>query len=52
MEKKKYSTPEIEQIKLDSQISLALESTPPEGPDELGQLSFPASNPDNSPLKA
>jgi len=29
MEKRIYSTPQIEQIKLDNEISLALESTPP-----------------------
>jgi len=32
--KKYYSTPQIEQILLDNEISLALASTPPEGPDE------------------
>ena len=34
MEKKKYIAPEIELIELDNEISLALESTPPEGPGE------------------
>lgn len=34
MEKKKYKTPRIEIIILDNEISLALESTPPVGPDE------------------
>lgn len=29
-----YVTPKIEQIVLDNEISLALESTPPIGPDE------------------
>lgn len=29
-----YTAPVIECIKLDNQISLALESTPPEGPNE------------------
>jgi len=28
-DKQKYTTPSIEKIKLDNQISLALESTPP-----------------------
>jgi hypothetical protein len=40
MEKKKqYKAPIIELIKLDSDISLALESNPPEGPGETGSLS-------------
>ncbi len=33
--KQLYSVPKIEQIELDKRISLALESTPPEGPNEL-----------------
>ena len=32
--KKSYLTPQIEQILLDNEISLALESAPPAGPDE------------------
>lgn len=32
--KKKYKTPRIEIIFLDNEISLALESTPPMGPNE------------------
>lgn len=32
--KRCYSTPQIEQILLDNEISLALESAPPAGPDE------------------
>jgi hypothetical protein len=32
--KREYTTPQLEYIKLDNEISLALESTPPEGPDE------------------
>ena len=32
--KKIYSSPQIEQVKLDSDISLTLDSTPPEGPGE------------------
>lgn len=35
MEKKIYKTPCIEIIILDNEISLALESTPPEGPNEV-----------------
>jgi len=34
MEKKKYIKPHIEIIFLDNDISLALESSPPVGPDE------------------
>jgi hypothetical protein len=34
MEKKKYIIPTIELIILDNEISLALNSTPPEGPEE------------------
>jgi hypothetical protein len=34
MEKKKYIKPRIEWIPLDNEISLALESNPPIGPDE------------------
>jgi len=33
-----YSPPQIERIKLDNEISLALESTPPFGPFESGNL--------------
>lgn len=33
--KKKYITPVVEQIRLDNAISLALESNPPAGPDEV-----------------
>ena len=35
MEKKKYISPSIEWIPLDNEISLALESNPPIGPDEV-----------------
>lgn len=34
MEKNTYKSPQIEIIVLDNEISLALESTPPEGPGE------------------
>lgn len=34
MKKIKYIAPRIEWIPLDNEISLALESAPPEGPDE------------------
>ena len=33
-EKRIYKNPEIQLIKLDNEISLALESSPPEGPGE------------------
>jgi len=34
--KKQYIEPQIELVRLDNDISLALESTPPEGPLEYG----------------
>ena len=34
MEKKKYTTPQLQLIELDNEISLALESNPPVGPGE------------------
>ena len=37
MEKKKYISPRIEWIPLDNEISLALESSPPEGPGEISE---------------
>ena len=36
--KKKYIAPRIEWIPLDNEISLALESSPPEGPNEGASL--------------
>jgi hypothetical protein len=33
--KHNYTAPEIDQIILDYEISLALESSPPDGPDEV-----------------
>jgi len=35
--KRQYRVPKIERIRLDSEISLTLESTPPEGPNETSQ---------------
>jgi len=35
VEKREYTVPSIEKIKLDNEISLALESTPPLGPWEV-----------------
>lgn len=37
MEKKKYISPRIEWIPLDNEISLVLESSPPEGPGEISE---------------
>jgi hypothetical protein len=34
MEMKLYKSPQIEKISLDNEISLALESSPPDGPSE------------------
>jgi len=45
MEKKKYIAPRIEWIQLDNEISLALESNPPVGPDEIVQVLENDSNP-------
>ncbi|NDP20790.1 MAG: hypothetical protein GZ091_06890 [Paludibacter sp.] len=39
VKKRLYITPYIQQIKLDNEISLALESNPPVGPGETGSLS-------------
>jgi len=41
MEKKTYSTPQIELIALDKEIALILESNPPLGPDETLNISVP-----------
>jgi hypothetical protein len=41
MEKKKYLKPRIEIIFLDNEISLALESTPPDGPGEVYNRTTP-----------
>jgi hypothetical protein len=42
MNKKRYSAPRIEWIQLDNDISLALESNPPLGPDETNNNLIPA----------
>jgi hypothetical protein len=39
--KKTYTAPRIEWIPLDNEISLALESFPPEGPDETSNAKIP-----------
>jgi hypothetical protein len=36
--KKSYKAPKIERIRLDNEISLALESVPPSGPNETSQV--------------
>jgi hypothetical protein len=50
--KLRYIAPQIELIQLDKEISLALSSSPPDGPDEgLNGISTPDyfnSNPNNS----
>lgn len=42
-EKKIYSSPVIEKIVLDNQISLILESNPPFGPSEAARITVPNS---------
>lgn len=39
--KKQYITPAIDSILLDNEISLALESAPPDGPDEVNNKCVP-----------
>lgn len=50
MKKKQYTAPAIEIIFLDNEISLALESTPPIGPDETNLNASKYLN--NNPFKA
>lgn len=45
--KKTYVVPEIELVKLDNEISLALESTPPSGPFESKNTEQIRSNDDH-----
>jgi len=45
MEKKIYTTPVIEKVNLDNEISLALESLPTKGPGESLLLDVNSSNP-------
>lgn len=49
-EKRMYLNPTIELIKLDNEITLALESNPPEGPGEGASLAPEYMN--NDPFKA
>lgn len=49
-EKRMYLNPTIELLKLDNEISLALQSTPPEGPGEGASLTPEYLN--NDPFKA
>jgi len=51
MEKKKYFSPLVELIVLDNEISLALESNPPVGPDEGNNLNNGPDFLHQSPLK-
>ena len=50
MEKKKYLAPEIALVELDNEISLALQSIPPDGPGEGASLAPEYMN--NNPFKA
>ena len=50
--KKTYKAPLIELIKLDNEISLALESTPPAGPDEVSNFNQNPDYFDNTAFKA
>jgi hypothetical protein len=38
IKKRLYTAPEIECVKLDNEISLALESNPPEGPNQVSLI--------------
>ena len=49
-EKRIYSSPKVERIKLDNEISLILESTPPGGPGE--SLTSAPEYFNNDPFKA
>lgn len=50
-QKIKYHTPQIKCIRIDTEISLALESTPPEGPMEYGYNKPEFFNNNNNPIK-
>jgi len=50
--KKKYIVPLLELVILDNEISLALESLPPEGPEETQLLHSPEFNNSNASLPA
>jgi len=49
--KKKYTAPEIELVELDNEISLALESYPPDGPGETRISNQSPERFNNQPLK-
>jgi hypothetical protein len=49
--KKIYTAPEIELVELDNEISLALESSPPEGPGETGISNMSLERFNYQPLK-
>jgi len=49
-EKRMYSTPSLVRIKLDHEVSLALESTPPDGPNE--SITFAPDYFNNDPFKS
>ena len=48
--KKKYTTPQVQIISLDNEISLALQSSPPEGPDET--MNYNIEQDINNPFKS
>jgi hypothetical protein len=48
--KKKYLAPQVQIIALDNEISLALQSSPPEGPDETTYNNFETDT--NNPFKS
>lgn len=50
--KKKYNVPLMERVILDNEISLALESLPPDGPNESQLLYSPEYNNNNASLPA
>ena len=50
--KKTYIKPQVELIKLDNEISLALQSTPPEGPGESGTGALAPEYFKNDPFKS
>ena len=52
IEKREYTAPVIEQIELDNDISLALESTPPPAPGEPGYTGKAPEYFNNDPFKS
>jgi hypothetical protein len=52
MEKNKYTAPVIEIILMDSEISLALQSNPPIGPDESANNRLSPDNLNDDPVRS